>query len=352
MAAIRNITWKTVIRPMWTTFATSLGSKTCATSVIVTVTCKNASVGMGEVPTSFILPHENVQAIQTVLSETKTLLLDKPVGDYAALTARLRKQYPDFHMTISGLEVALYRAHLAAENKIECPFRSIVQTDITIPFVPQPPVLEPWIKKAIGNKFQAYKVKVSGNVGRDIKFCKAIHKILTESGTPFTIRLDGNQGFTSTSAMELIEKLDRISIDAELFEQPLKYNDYRGMDVLFKKSPIPIIADETVFCADDCRRVINNGLAHGVNIKIAKSGISESLKILQLAKRAGLKLMIGCMTETMVGLSAGIYLAAETAVFDYIDLDSIHFLHHRKRYGNITIRKACYEISKIGGKCH
>jgi L-alanine-DL-glutamate epimerase-like enolase superfamily enzyme len=352
MAAITNILWKTVVRPMRTTFATSLGSKTCATSVIVSVKCNDGSVGIGEVPTSFVLPHETVKAIQTVLAEAKLVLLGKSVDDYAVPTAQLRKRYPDFHMTISGLEVAMYRAHLVSQGKPECAFRGIVQTDITIPFVPQMAVIEPWIRKAIRNKFHTYKVKVSGDIEKDLKFCLAIHNVLTESGLPFTIRLDGNQGFTPKTALELLEKLDKVSMGVELFEQPLKRDDYKGMKILFKKSPVPIIADETVFCAEDCKRVIDDNLAHGVNIKIAKSGISESFQILQLAKQAKLKLMIGCMTETMVGLSAGIYLAAATGAFDYIDLDSIHFLYHRKQYGNITIRNSHYDIGKTGRKNH
>jgi L-alanine-DL-glutamate epimerase-like enolase superfamily enzyme len=345
MAAITTIRWKTVVRPMRTTFATSLGSKTCATSVIVCVRCGDGSIGIGEVPTSFVLPHETVKAIEAVLAEIKPILYGKNIEDYAIWTAQLRKQYPDFHMTFSGLEVAMYRAHLAVEGKSQSAFRGAIETDITIPFVPQTAVIEPWIRKAIGNQFHIYKVKVSGNVGRDLKFCRAIHKILTESGKRFTIRLDGNQGFTAQSALEMLDKLDSASIAVELFEQPLRRDDYKGMKVLFKKSPVPIIADETVFCADDCKRVIDDELARGVNIKIAKSGISESLKILQLARQAKLKLMIGCMTETMVGLSAGIYMAAATGAFDYIDLDSIHFLYHRKRNGNITICSNRYCIN-------
>lgn len=346
MAAIINITWKTVVRPMRTTFATSLGSKTCATSVIVKVQCKNGSVGVGEVPTSFVLPHETVKAIRAVLTDVKPFLLGKSVQDYAILIAQQRKQYPDFHMTLSGLEVALFRAWLASRDKAECSLRGIVETNITIPFVPKLSIVEPWIRKAIRSGFHTYKVKVSGDVKNDLKFCAAIYKILAESGRPFSIRLDGNQGFIAKSAMELLENLDRISMGVELFEQPLKRNDYKGMKTLYKQSPVPIIADETVFCVEDCNRVIDDGLAHGVNIKIAKSGISESLKILRIAGRANLKLMIGCMTETMIGLSAGIYLAAGTGVFDYIDLDSIHFLHHRKQYHDLTINGPYYRIGK------
>jgi len=113
---------------------------------------------------------------------------------------------------------------------------------------------------------------------------------------------------------------------------------------VFKRSSVPIIADETVFSPDDCKRVIDEQLAHGVNIKIAKSGIADSQEILRLAKKAKLKLMIGCMTETMVGLSAAICFAAGTSAFDYIDLDSIHFLHHKNSYNGLTIKGRSYDI--------
>ena len=78
-------------------------------------------------------------------------------------------------------------------------------------------------------------------------------------------------------------------------------------------------------------RAVEAGACHGINVKIAKSGIGESLEIVRVARKHGLKLMIGCMTETMVGLSAAIYCASGSAAFDYIDLDGIHFLHHRNR---------------------
>jgi L-Ala-D/L-Glu epimerase len=113
---------------------------------------------------------------------------------------------------------------------------------------------------------------------------------------------------------------------------------------VYKRSSVPIIADETVFCPDDCKRVIDERLAHGVNIKIAKSGIADSQEILRLAQQARLKLMIGCMTETMVGLSAAIYCAAGTTAFDYIDLDSVHFLHYKNSYDGVTIKGRYYDI--------
>jgi L-alanine-DL-glutamate epimerase-like enolase superfamily enzyme len=108
---------------------------------------------------------------------------------------------------------------------------------------------------------------------------------------------------------------------------------------------MPIILDETVFTGEDLERAVSEDLCHGVNIKIAKSGIGESFKIFNIAKQHGLKLMMGCMTETMVGLSAGISFASGLGGFDYIDLDSIHLLHHKNRYDRITIKGPTFMIS-------
>ena len=71
MTTINNITCKSVIRPMRTTFATARGSKTCARSVIVTVTCDDGMTGVGEVPTSFVVPQETVDVIKRSIRRSK-----------------------------------------------------------------------------------------------------------------------------------------------------------------------------------------------------------------------------------------------------------------------------------------
>jgi L-alanine-DL-glutamate epimerase-like enolase superfamily enzyme len=185
---------------------------------------------------------------------------------------------------------------------------------------------------------------VSGDIEKDLTFVEAIYNRLVNEHKKFTIRLDGNQGYTAASCLATLNKLEKKKIAVELFEQPLKYNDYVGFKQLCKRSSVPIIADETVVSLEDSTRVIYDQLAHGINIKIAKSGISESHAIFQQAKKAGLKLMIGCMTETMVGLSAAIYFAAGTNAFDYIDLDSVHFLYHKNSYDGLTINGKYYDI--------
>ena len=348
MTQIARMQISKVVKPMKTTFATSLGSKTCATSVIIKITLTDGSTGLGEVPTSFVFPNETAEKIKTILSHLRLLALGFEIEDYKWLADHAKLDYPDFHMTCSGFEVALFRAWLATNGKKEFSHwgakKTTIETDITIPFVPKPRALDIWLQNSTDTNFRIYKIKVSGRVDEDIAFLKTIYAFLIKHIDTPVIRLDGNQGYTAKTCLDMLKKCRKSDIAVELFEQPLKRDDYKGLASLRGKTEIPIIVDETVFDLADCRRVIDNDLADGINIKIAKSGIDHSAKIYTLAKRAGLKLMLGCMTETMTGLSAAINFAAGKGGFDYIDLDSIHFFAHANRYEDIAILGPAYQI--------
>jgi muconate cycloisomerase len=105
---------------------------------------------------------------------------------------------------------------------------------------------------------------------------------------------------------------------AEYIEQPLVEGDEDKLKFLFEGRPLPIFIDESCRFAED---VANNyQYVDGVNLKLMKcGGITEALRILNVAKSHGLKTMIGCMSESSVSISAG---ASITGIIDYVDLDS------------------------------
>ena len=354
MTAIRTIQFRTVRRPMKTVFATSLGRKSAATSVLATVVLADGIAATGEVPTSFVMPHETLEAIAAILREAREFFDGVPIDEYSPRLGAFRRRHPSFHMTLAGLEVALFRAHLAARGRGEHAHwggrLAALETDITVPFTTDPNSLGHWLGRMTPLGFTAYKIKVSGDVAADMTMLRAARDLLRRARDRFIIRLDGNQGYTAATYRRMLRRLEAEKFQIELFEQPLRKDDYAGLKRIRGWGGIPVILDETVFCAADCRRVIEANLGDGVNIKVAKSGIAESAAILALARRAKLKLMIGCMTETMVGLSAGIRLAAGTGAFDYIDLDSVHFLSHRNRFEEITISNRRFSIARGGAQ--
>jgi len=349
MSSIASVRFRKIVRPLRTVFRTSLGSKSLATSVLVEVSLAGGAVGVGEVPTSFAVPHETPEAINTVLGEARVGLKGMAIEDYPSALARLRGRFGEFHMTLSGLEVALFRASLAARGQSEPgywnAFSRNVETDITVAFTHDLEALSDLLRRPAKIGFKHYKVKVSGDIQADIVLVKTVREELDRLVAGAVIRLDGNQGYTAGTYRRMLDELDKANIAIELFEQPLVRDDFAGLRKIAGHAPVPVILDETVFDAQACRRVIDEGLGDGVNIKIAKSGITESVAIMKLARKAGLKLMIGCMTETMVGLSVGIYMAAGTGVFDYVDLDAAHLLFNVRRQGAITVAGPRYVIS-------
>lgn len=341
MSTIEKIHFRAVVRPLRTTFSTSLGQKHLMKSVIVKIVLKDGSSGLGECPTSFVLNEETIPAIKNIIHDVMPILQSVPIDDYGDKIELFRKTYPRNPMTISGLEVALFRTALhhkgISEHGCFGGRLKTLETDITIPYITDIGEIKGWINYTLNRKFTTYKLKVSGNVDEDKRFFSGVYRLLKDGIDTFAIRLDGNQGFTEKTYFRFVDFLTKNCYPVELFEQPLPKNDYRGLKEIKRHTPFPVILDETVFNTVDLERVALDDLCHGINIKVAKSGIVESLKLYNGAKKYGLTLMIGCMTETMVGLSAGINFAAGAGGFDYIDLDAIHFLHHRNSYEGITL---------------
>lgn len=348
MPKILDICARTIRRPMRMAFTTALGSKREAVSVLVRVRLEGGSAGLGEVPTSFVLPEETVPAIRHTLREAAGLLAGQEASEALAALPRLRRRFPGRAMTLAGLEVAMLRAELASRGASEWAHwggkLKTIRSDITIFFTPEPQPLQQWIDHAVNNGFETFKVKTSGKVDADVAFLRMVREFLGRRLERFTLRLDGNQGYTARTLERMFSQLDRAGIDYELFEQPLAKDDYAGMKQAARSAPRPIVLDETIFVRADLQRVIDERLGHGVNVKLAKSGPREATALLALARRAGLRTMVGCMSETIVGLSAGILLAGGTGGVDYVDLDSIHFFSHRRRYGPIEIAGPEYRI--------
>ncbi|MCI2229235.1 dipeptide epimerase [Polaribacter sp. MSW13] len=128
-------------------------------------------------------------------------------------------------------------------------------------------------------------------------------------------RIDANCGWTADEAIENSYKLKELGV--EFLEQPLKANDIEGAKKLYKNSALPIIADESCIIESDVEKCA--GLFHGVNVKLTKcGGLTPGKRMLEKAKSLGMKTMVGCMTESTVGISA---IAHLLPLLDYVDMD-------------------------------
>jgi L-alanine-DL-glutamate epimerase-like enolase superfamily enzyme len=104
-------------------------------------------------------------------------------------------------------------------------------------------------------------------------------------------------------------------LGVELIEQPLAKEDWDNMAILYKASPIPLIADEACVHENDVEKCA--GHFHGINIKLTKcSGITPARRMIKKANELGLKVMLGCMNESTIGTAAMIHLAPSVNFLD------------------------------------
>jgi L-alanine-DL-glutamate epimerase-like enolase superfamily enzyme len=148
---------------------------------------------------------------------------------------------------------------------------------------------------------------------------EAIVKAIREA-TPARLRVDANAGWQREQALEIIPRL--AEYDLELIEQPLPADDREGFIWLKEKLHqqgirTPIFADESVKTSHDLA-AFAPGL-DGVVVKLMKTGgLREALRVIHTARAHGLQIMLSCMIESSVGVTAAAHLAP---LCDYIDLD-------------------------------
>jgi L-Ala-D/L-Glu epimerase len=157
--------------------------------------------------------------------------------------------------------------------------------------------------------FPFYKVKL-GNPN-DLDVVRALRK-----ATDAVLRVDANCAWTAEETVEKSGILKDLGV--ELIEQPLAFDQWEAMEAVRRGSALPIVADESCRIEPDVARC--DGLFHGVNIKLGKcGGLTPGRRMLEDARRRGLKTMIGCFGESSVGISA---VAQLLPLVDYADLDS------------------------------
>ena len=161
----------------------------------------------------------------------------------------------------------------------------------------------------VEGRFGRLKVKVGVPGDRDL-----IETIREVSDLPLTV--DANQGWTDRSyALDQIYWLKEKGVI--MIEQPLPKTQLDDLAWLTERSPLPVIADESVQRLPDVQKL--NGVVSGINIKLMKcTGLAEARKMITVARSMGMQVMLGCMTETSCAVTAAAHLAP---LADFLDLD-------------------------------
>lgn len=147
-----------------------------------------------------------------------------------------------------------------------------------------------------------------------------ILRMIREEAPDKVVRVDANTGWTVKQAIASLPMLQEYGV--EFIEQPLPPYDIDGLRLLRDRSPLPVFADESSVTLSDIPRLV--GAVDGINIKLTKcASLREAIRMVHCARAHGIKVMLGCMVESTLGIAAAIQLAP---LMDYVDLDGAALL--------------------------
>ncbi len=289
------------------TFSTSHESRDTQPSLIVGLS-QNGQTGYGEATATryYGLKLEDMMArLEALRPALAAMELQQPAIFWQAMRQRL-SGHP---FLLCALDEAAHDLHGKLQGKAlhelwGLPLDQLPLSNYTIGMDHLPAMLQrmeeqPW---------PVYKIKLGSE--HDLAIVRALRE-----KTRAVFRIDANTGWTAAQTIAYAPELKRLGV--EFIEQPLRAEDWKGMEQVSRRCALPVIADESCQAEGDIDRC--HGYFQGVNIKLMKcGGLTPARRMIERARQLGLKVMVGCMTESSVGISA---IAQLLPLLDYVDMD-------------------------------
>jgi L-alanine-DL-glutamate epimerase-like enolase superfamily enzyme len=302
-------------------FVIATGSSSLANNIIVKVKTNDA-IGIGNACPNSVTGETN-NSIVAALIKLSHSLVGEDALDIPWINDKMDAVVTKNPAAKAGIDIALWDLKGKVEGEPVCRIigkkKNKMMTDMTIGIMSN----EDAVKRAVQYReegFLALKVKIGLDPKQDVERIKEIREV---TGEEIIIRVDANQGYDVSPALEVIKKIEPYNI--EQIEQPVKWDDLEGLREIKENSSIPITADEAVKTKEDALKVVERKAAHNINIKLMKcGGITRALEINRVAQEGGMNTMIGCMSENRISIAAGLHFALSQENVKYADLDS-HF---------------------------
>ncbi|MGM0431715.1 MAG: mandelate racemase/muconate lactonizing enzyme family protein [Spirochaetota bacterium] len=224
-------------------------------------------------------------------------------------------------------------------------FRDRIETSVTVGILtPEQTIAR--IKELLNSHFSIIKLKGGIDAEADIR---TLHLIAEHFGSSVRLRFDANQGYTQAETLHVISHLPA-GLRLEFIEQPVAASAFTQLGIVTKASSIPIMADESMDSTDSAYHLIRNDLVDMINIKLMKSGgITGALQINSLARAGGVGVMVGCMDECELGISAALHVVLSQPNIQCADLDGFMDLVDDPSAGCLQLEKGYLYPSQAPG---
>lgn len=326
--SIRSVEIAALDIPLLEPFGISGGVQAAANNVLLTVELAGGAVGLGEAAPLPPFNGETQADAIAALRSARAWLIGRDAVNWRETGQEFRtRARPVSGSALCALETALLDALTRSQGRSLGDFfggaGTKLETDMTVT-TGSPEQAAAAAAQIRRRGIRVIKVKVGGRAGPEHDLARIVAIRAEAPGAPLI--LDGNAGLSRGDAAVLVAGLKRAGITPELLEQWLPKPDLEGMRALHAESGWTVAADESVSSAADAAAVVAARAAQVINIKLMKGGIAAALGIAQVARDAGLGLMIGGNVESILAMSTSAAFAAGSGGFRYADLDTPMFL--------------------------
>lgn len=338
--------------PLKTPFKTALRTVDHMEDVVIVLETDSGNLGYGSAPATAVITGEThgsiIEAIRTVIMPA---IKGEDIRNLNHVVDLIQgSMYKNFSAK-AAVEVAVYDLFAQTFNaplyQILGGGEPLLSTDITISVDYIDKMVQD-AKDAVENGFEALKIKVGKDLRVDIERVKAIYAAVSDKAL---LRLDANQGWTPKQTVSALRELESAGIDLEFVEQPVRGDDVEGMKYVTERVSTPVMADESTFGPQEVIELIQMRGADIINIKLMKTGgISNAIKIADIAAIYDIECMMGCMLETSIGVSAAAHVAvAKSSIITFVDLDAPSLATINPVIGGVTFDGAEISISDAPG---
>lgn len=302
-------------------FTIATGTMQFAQNIFIRVHTSEGITGVGECSAFPMITGETQATCFEMAKDFAACWKNKSAGDLTERVRELHLLTAGNYTAKSAFDLALYDIAAKAANQPLYAFlggrQKTIESDLTIG-IDTPAKMAETALSYREKGVKIIKVKLGKQPAEDIERIRQIRKAI---GPGVQLRIDANQGWSYEGAIQALTALTEF--DIQFCEQPMhKWND-ELLPQLCELSPIPIMADESVFTHHDAERLIRNHACAYINIKFAKSGgIHEALRINEVAEKNGMACMMGGMLESRVALTAKVHFAMANDNVRFYDLDT------------------------------
>ena len=349
---IARFEFATLRVPLKTPFKTALRTVTQVEDIVVMVHTDTGNIGYGEAPATAVITGDThgsiVDAIRNYIAPR---LIGQEVADLNRLTRIVQNALEKNTSAKAAVEIALYdlfgQLYDAPVYRLLGGGDPVITTDITISVDTIDKMVADSLS-AVERGFDSLKIKVGKEIGVDIERVKAIYAAVENRAL---LRLDANQGWTAKQAVHAIRAMEDAGILLELVEQPVKGHDLEGLRYVTERVHTPIMADESVFGPAQVIDLIQMRAADIVNIKLMKTGgISNAIRIADIAALHGVECMIGCMLESSISVAAAAHVAvAKADAITKVDLDGPSLSQFNPVEGGVNFNESEITITDAPG---